>query len=85
MLWENFLFMERMKKLHYNCIHSSIYFWHTYDKREIDLVEERDGRLYGYGFKWGKGREKQIKLWTDSYKNASLEFITRENFLEFIT
>ncbi|NOY22742.1 MAG: ATP-binding protein [Acidobacteria bacterium] len=85
MLWENFLFMERMKKLHYNRIHSNIYFWRTYDRREIDLVEERNGRLYGYELKWGKGREKQIKLWTDSYKNASLEFITRENFLEFIT
>ncbi len=85
MLWGNFLFMERMKKLHYNRVHSGIYFWRTYDRREIDLVEERNERLYGHEFKWGNSRKKQIKLWTEAYENASLDFITRENFLDFIT
>ncbi len=85
MLWENFLFMERMKKLQYNRIFTNTFFWRTYDRKEIDLVEEREGRLYGFEFKWGKSRAKQIKEWTDTYENASLEFITRENFLNFIT
>ncbi|MCP5500464.1 MAG: ATP-binding protein [Leptospiraceae bacterium] len=84
MLWENFLFTERMKKLEYTKAFSNIYFWRTHDKKEIDLVEERDGNLYGFEFKWKNQKQKVPKLWLDTYSNASLEFITKENFLEFI-
>ncbi len=41
MLWENFLFVERMKKRCYSRIFANDYFWRTYDQQEIDLVEER--------------------------------------------
>ena len=85
MLWENFLFIERMKKLHYHNIYSNVYFWRTYDRKEIDLVEEREGRLFGYEFKWGKKKIKPIKLWLETYKNASFEVISKENFLWFLT
>jgi len=44
-LWENFLFIERIKKQHYHRIYANNYFWRTYDHKEIDLVEERDGNL----------------------------------------
>jgi uncharacterized protein len=50
-LWENFMFMERLKTKLYKRIFSNDYFWRTYDQQEIDLVEERDGKLYGYEFK----------------------------------
>lgn len=84
MLWENFLFTERMKKLHYNRVFSNIYFWRTHDRKEIDLVEERDGKLFGFEFKWSKKKTKLPKLWFETYKNSSLEIITKENFLDFI-
>ncbi|MEZ4688450.1 MAG: hypothetical protein R3B47_21030 [Bacteroidia bacterium] len=32
------------------------YFWRTYDQQEIDWVEDRGGKLYGYEFKWNAGR-----------------------------
>lgn len=57
-LWENFLFIERLKRNHYLQIPVNYYFWRTYDKKEIDLVEERDGKLYGYEFKY---KSKKIK------------------------
>lgn len=85
MLWENFLFSERIKKLEYTKLFSNIYFWRTHDKKEIDLVEERDGKLYGFEFKWGKKKNKPPKLWLDTYSNASLEYITKDNFLEFLS
>lgn len=85
MLWENFLFSERMKKLDYTKLYSNLYFWRTHEKKEIDLVEERDGKLFGFEFKWGKIKTKPPKLWFDTYSNASLEYITKENFLEFLT
>ena len=51
-LWENFIFIERMKRRVYAGIYANIYFWRTYDGQEIDLVEERDGGLFGYECKW---------------------------------
>jgi len=84
-LWENFLFVERLKKREYERIYANYYFWRTYDQKEIDLVEERDGKLYGYEFKWGNKRVKEPKLWKETYSNAQYEVINRENYLEFIT
>jgi len=49
-LWENFMIMERLKYRTYHSLYVNIYFWRTYDKQEIDLMEEHDGRLYGYEF-----------------------------------
>ncbi len=85
MLWENFLFMERIKKLEYKKMFSNIYFWRTHDKKEIDLVEERDGKLFGFEFKWGKKKVKPPLLWFETYDNSSWEVISKENFLDFLT
>lgn len=50
-LWENYLFLERMKKRDYQNIYANQYFWRTHDQKEIDLIEEREGKLYSYEFK----------------------------------
>jgi hypothetical protein len=47
-------------------------------------VEEREGKLFGYEFKWGKS-EKAPRLWQETYPEASFECINRENYLPFIT
>ncbi|MBI3671470.1 ATP-binding protein [Candidatus Azambacteria bacterium] len=85
-LWENFLIAERMKKRAYEKIHSNQYFWRTYDQKEIDLIEERDGKLYGYEFKWNakKRSPKAPKDWLEAYSNSSYEVITLENYFDFI-
>ncbi|MBI2334711.1 ATP-binding protein, partial [Candidatus Daviesbacteria bacterium] len=46
-LWENFLAAERLKKEEYAHIGSKYnnYFWRTWDKKEIDWVEMREGKL----------------------------------------
>jgi predicted AAA+ superfamily ATPase len=84
-LWDNFLFIERIKLRTYLNISANIYFWRTYDQKEIDLVEERDGNLFGFEFKWGDTKTKKPRLWLETYKNASYEIINRENFLGFIS
>ena len=84
MLWENFLFSERLKTLEYLGIHANNFFWRTYDQKEIDMVEERDGKLFGYEFKWAPKKIKPPKLWTDTYEQAEFGMIHRENFLEFL-
>ena len=47
-LWESFCISERMKKLHYSGQPVNRYFWRTYDQKEIDYIEERDGALSGF-------------------------------------
>ena len=84
MLWENFMVMERLKKQHYLRMFCNNYFWRTYDKKEVDFVEECDGKLYGYEFKWNPRKLKVQKEWLATYPNSTFEVIHRDNFLEFI-
>jgi hypothetical protein len=83
-LWENFLFTERLKKQTYYRIHAGNYFWRTYDQQEIDFVEERDGKLFGYEFKYSPKKTKVPVAWRANYENAEYKVISTENFPEFI-
>ena len=83
-LWENFLFMERLKKRSYQNVYANSYFWRTWERQEIDLIEEREGKLFAFEFKWGKGKTKPPKQWTEAYPEALFKVIDRENYLEFI-
>lgn len=83
-LWENFLVVERLKKQAYDQIYSNNYFWRTWDQKEIDWVEERDGKLFGYEFKWKSKSRKSSKAWLENYPEASLEVINNENYLDFV-
>ncbi len=84
LLWENYLVMERIKKQTYLPIWSNNYFWRTYDQKELDWIEEREGKLFGFEFKWGKPSAAP-KLWHETYPTATYECITPENYLSFIT
>lgn len=67
-LWENFLAVEWLKKQEYAHVGSKYnnYFWRTWDKKEIDWVEMREGKLFGYEFKWGKSKpSKSRSAWLD--------------------
>ena len=83
-LWENFIFIERLKKRNYQDIFANTFFWRTWDKKEIDIVEERDGKLFGYECKWKQKKIKEPKDWKAQYSEASFEIISTENYLEFI-
>jgi uncharacterized protein len=83
-LWENYLFSERLKKQQYHNIYSNNYFWRTYDMQEIDFVEERDGKLYGYEFKFSPKNIKAPKAWAENYPDSEFTQINRENFIDFV-
>ena len=83
-LWENFIVSERLKKQEYAHILSNNYFWRTYERQEIDLVEEREGRLYGYEIKHGKASPSAPPLWKENYPDASYQVVSRQNFSDFI-
>ena len=84
-LWENFLMSERMKYLHYQRIWSNSYFWRTQDQQEIDYIEERDGVLHAYEFKWSPAKKARLsRTFSNAYPNHEYSVITRENYMEFL-
>jgi predicted AAA+ superfamily ATPase len=84
-LFENFIVMERMKDNAYQRRFGSSYFWRTYDGQEIDLVEERDGKLYGFEIKWSaKAKTKIPKDWIKKGEKAEYKVINNQNYLDFI-
>jgi predicted AAA+ superfamily ATPase len=83
-LWENYIITERVKKHEYQRQLINAYFWRTYDKKEIDLVEDYRGRLSGFEVKWKLHRGKPPKDWITAYPSASFEVIHQGNYLEFI-
>jgi predicted AAA+ superfamily ATPase len=83
-LWENYLASERVKVQSYGRMLVNNYFWRTYDQQELDFIEERNGRLFAYEFKWKKKKVKPPKAWSDAYPDSEFQVITPENYLDWI-
>ena len=84
-LWENFLVSERIKYLKNNNIRTNSYFWRTYTQQEIDYIEERQGKLLAFEFKWNPRRKGKLpKSFIETY-NASFKRISTDNYFEFLT
>ena len=83
-LWENFCVIERRKRNNNNNIFANYYFWRTYDQKEIDYIEERDGKLFAFEFKWSKGKKKIPQEFLNAYDNSVFEIISKENYWEFV-
>jgi predicted AAA+ superfamily ATPase len=83
-LWENFILAERMKVNAYRNAFTNRYFWRTYSGAELDLVEEKDGRLAGFEFKWGNKKAKAPVSWTEAYENSDFYCVNNENFMKWL-
>lgn len=85
-LWENFLFIERTKKLSYKGLHTDICFWRTYAGNEIDFVEEKDGKINAFEAKWNiKTSAHAPKEWRVNYTSTVFKVIHKENYLDFVS
>lgn len=83
-LWENFCIVERKKYLEEIGKRVNAYFWRTYDQKEIDYIEEADGKICGYEFKWNKKQNYRApKGFMDQY-GAQIEKVDRGNFWKFL-
>ena len=83
-LWENFLISERIKQNEYKNSLSRTYFWRTKQRQEIDFVEEKNGQLFAYEFKWSDKKQAKIpKTFLESY-NAKGQTINKKNFRPFV-
>ena len=85
-LWENFLFIERLKKRSYEKNYGTTYFWRTYSGQEIDLIEDGENGLSAFEFKWSKTKSVQVpSAWNKTYPSTPFSVINPKNYLDFIT
>ncbi|MDO8898362.1 MAG: DUF4143 domain-containing protein, partial [Bacteroidales bacterium] len=82
-LWENFLVSERKKQNIYKNTFSKMYFWRTKQQQEIDFVEESNGQLVGYEFKWISKKPNFPQNFIETYQ-ARTFLINRLNFRDFV-
>lgn len=84
-LWENFLISERIKYLQYSGAWTNYWFWRTRDQKEIDFIEESDGQIKAYEFKWNpKAKYKKPISFLSTYQGSSFEIIHPGNVETFI-
>jgi len=84
-LWENYLMTERKKLLAYNSFYGHTYFWRSKAHAEVDYIEEIDGKIYAYEFKWNPGvKSKFPPSFLEAYKPVKTDIIHRDNFWHWL-
>lgn len=82
-LWENFCISERIKSNGNSNRNVNRYFWRTTDQKEIDYVEELNGKISGYEIKYSKTKKAKIhKDFIESY-DAEVNTIDKDNLWKF--
>lgn len=84
-LWESYMISERMKLNDNRHDTSMYYFWRTYNGQEIDLIEERNGELKAFEFKWGDKKPKCPSSFKDNYPDVPFTSVNKSNFIDFVT
>lgn len=81
-LFENFFVMEKVKN---NSLVDNYYFWRNYDGKEIDFLQEQEGKIYAYEIKWKKDKIKIPEEFATAYKNHIFKVVNKDNYLDFIS
>ena len=85
MLWENYLMSERLKLSTYQDMDVNRFFWRTRQQQEIDYLEEREGKLHAYEFKWNpKAKAKISRTFLNAYPESETFLVHRENYEDFL-
>ena len=86
MLWENLMVSERVKRNAYHRSYAQLYFWRTHDQKEIDLIEDKDGRLTAFEFKWNERQKTRIPAsFIQNYPDSDFVVINKDNFWPFLS
>ncbi len=83
-LWENYLLTERKKINEYHNSNTQSFFWRTYDRQEIDLIETQNNKLQAFEIKWNSSKAKIPIAFTTAYPDAGFTIINKDNFLDWI-
>ena len=80
-LWENWMISELIKKRHYDRRFVNRYFWRTTGQQEVDYIEEADGRLTAYEFKWNSQKKAKLsQTFAKAYPDTDFIVVNRDNF-----
>ena len=84
-LFENYIMSEIIKRRSYSEDYANGWFWRTSARQEIDYVEERDGQIHAYEFKWNPHRKASMPLsFRNAYPNATFQVISRDNIEDML-
>ena len=85
-LWENFAIAERLKRNVYKGNFAQSWFWRTRQQQEIDYIEEENGQISAFEFKWSehKANVKCPTTFRSTYSNATFNVITPKNIETFL-
>jgi hypothetical protein len=84
-LWENFLMIERRKLLTNHNFHGRTYFWRNKQQAEVDYVEEIDGKIWAFEFKWNPTKQTKFpKQFLDIYQPVETMTIHKDNFWQWL-
>lgn len=85
-MWENYFIAERLKRNDYARYGAKSYFWRTTSQQEIDYIEERDGMLTAYEFKWNPAKAGMSLpgAFTKEYSPARTAVITPDNYISYL-
>ena len=84
-LWENFLVTERRKFNAYRHHPHLAYFWRTTTQQEIDYVEDHNGRLFAFEFKWSPRKKARFpQSFLQAYPGSDTAQIDPETFADFV-
>ena len=84
-LWENYMVSELLKKNNYDLTYAKSYFWRTTQQQEIDYIEECDGKMKAYEFKWNPTKKAKVsKTFLTAYPGVEVQTVTRENYMDFL-
>lgn len=83
-LWENFLVSERLKHNSYGSRYVNTYFWRTTQQQEIDFVEEINGKIMAYEFKWNEKKNVRFPTSFLNEYHPEVAVIHRNNFRNFV-
>jgi len=84
-LWENLMISERLKYNGFHRHHKNLFFWRVKGAGEIDLIEESDGNITPFEFKWSKSKAgTSARKFEKEYKTVPTQVINKENFMDFV-
>ncbi len=83
-LWENFIFMELVKKSAIADRPDNYYFWRTHRGQEIDIIKESNGKISAIECKWRGRAIVAPELWKKTYPEADFHVIGKDNYLDFL-
>lgn len=85
-LFENFFIIERIKYMSNIGHYASHYFWRTYDKSEVDLVELEEGHIFAFECKYSESEKtRSLYKFNEAYPESKIFLVHKNNIKEFLS